>query len=366
MTRISSSTSKSNKPAIANTLQAGQALSLCLLLCFLVGCSPSQPAESTAETSFHSGPFRVVGDLRLPEGKGPHPVVVFVHGDGPNNRTSGGSYIPIIERMLRAGYATFAWDKPGTGESTGEIDRSQLIEQRSQIVLDAIAMLKEHPDIDAQQIGLWGISQAGYVMPVVLSKSDDVAFMIAVSCPGVAGVDQGAYLVSAQAVCAGLPEEDAEQVEYLLSAIERARTYDEYVQYKEQLAAYPALASVTELGLTLEIRPEEEWHAHDPNGDYFWNPIEIIEQTTIPVLAFYGTKDTQVDPYQGVEAYQAALKRAGNPNFRIELIQDGDHNIILSNSGCLIEREWRSAKEWRNYPPQYLDTMEEWLRELRQ
>ena len=102
------------------------------------------------------------------------------------------------------------------------------------------------------------------------------------------------------------------------------------------------------------------------NVDYFWNPIEIIEQTTIPVLAFYGTKDTQVDPYQGVEAYQAALKRAGNPNFRIELIQDGDHNIILSNSGCLIEREWRSAKEWRNYPPQYLDTMEEWLRELRQ
>jgi hypothetical protein len=101
---------------------------------------------------------------------------------------------PIIERMLRAGYATFAWDKPATGESTGKIDRSRLIEQRSQIVLDAIAVLKECPEIDAQQLGLWGISQAGYVMPTVLTRSDDIAFMIAVSCPGGPGVDQGAYL----------------------------------------------------------------------------------------------------------------------------------------------------------------------------
>jgi len=343
-----------------NISPAGRALGLCafLFLFSLISCSPSQ---STEEIVFHSGPFKVVGDLKLPEGRGPHPVVLFVHGDGPNNRTSGGTYVPIIERMLRAGYATFAWDKPGTGESTGQIDRSRLLEQRSQIVLDAIAMLKKRPDVDAQQIGLWGISQAGYVMPVVLSRSDDVAFMIAVSCPGVAGVDQGAYLVSAQAVCAGLPEDDAERVESLLSAVERARTYDEYVRYKEQLAAYPTLGALVELGFNMRVRPEEEWHLHDPGGDYFWNPIDIIQRTTIPVLAFFGAKDTQVDPHQGVQAYRAALERAGNPNFHVELVPGADHNIILSETGCLEERSRRSAKGWRNYAPPYLDMMEEWL-----
>jgi hypothetical protein len=168
-------------------------------------------------------------------------VILFVHGDGPNNRTAGGTYPPIMERMRRTGYATFAWDKPGTGESTGRIDRSRLQEQRTQIVLDAISAIKQRPEIDVSRIGLWGISQAGYVMPRVIDSGEDIAFMIAVSCPGVAGVDQGVYLVTAQAVCAGLPEKDADHVEDLIRKASWAQSYDEYVRHKSQLADYPVL-----------------------------------------------------------------------------------------------------------------------------
>lgn len=321
--------------------------------------------HTTEEITFHSGPFRLVGDLRLPEGSGPHPVVVFEHGDGPNNRTSGVTYPPIMERMLRVGYATFAWDKPGTGESTGRIDRSRLIEQRAQIVLDAITVLKARPDLNAQQIGLWGISQAGYVMPRVLSTSNDIAFMIAVSCPGEAGFEQGIYLVTVQARCAGLPAEDAERVEYLIGAASRAQTYDEYVRYKAPLADYAALRAVSQLGFNVGVQPEESWHADDLEGEYFWDPMEVIERTTIPVLAFFGEKDTQADPLQGAQAYRAALERAGNPNFRVEPVPGADHNIILSESGCLEERRRRSRRAWANYAPEYLDTLEQWLSELR-
>ncbi len=336
-------------------------LSAFVFLCLVIGCS-SSPTDQ--EIVFPSGSFRLVGDLKLPGGKGRYPVILFVHGDGPNDRTSGGTYEPIMERMHQSGYATFAWDKPGTGESTGEIDRSRLLEQRAQIVLDAIAVLKERPEIDAQQIGLWGVSQAGYVMPMVLSRSKDVAFMIAVSCPGGPGVDQGAYLVSQQAICAGLAEDDAEEVEFLLSAVERAATYEEYLAYKEQLDAYPALADLNLLGLTMDNVPEERWHVPNLKGDYFWNPMEVIEQTTIPILAVFGEKDTQVDPIQGAAAYMAALERAGNPQSRVELFPDTDHTIVWAKTGCLRERQRRSASESRNYPPQYLDTIEEWLREL--
>jgi hypothetical protein len=35
-----------------------------------------------------------------------------------------------------------------------------------------------------------------------------------------------------------------------------------------------------------------------------------IEQISIPVLAFFGDKDTQVDPYQGIETYKNALTKA--------------------------------------------------------
>jgi len=334
-------------------------------LLLVTSCAGRAQPSRTEEIVFDSGSFKLVGDLRLPEGTRPHPVVVFVHGDGPNDRTSGGTYPPIMERMERAGYATFAWDKPGTGESAGKIDSSRLGEQRAQIVLDAIEVLKAHPDVDPRQIGLWGISQAGYVMPRVLSVSDDIAFMIAVSCPGVPGVEQGAYLVSAQAVCAGLPEEEAAQIRHLLSAIERVQTYDEYIQYKKLLDAMPGIDSAAIFGYKTGVIPEEEWHVHDPRSEYFWDPMEAIEQTTIPVLAFFGEKDTQIDPVQGAQAYREALERAGNPNFRVELIPGTDHNIILSETGCLDEREKRPWREWTNYAPEYLDALEDWLRELR-
>jgi len=338
---------------------------LMVALLLVTSCRGQAQPSRTEEIVFHSGSFKIVGDLRLPEGRGPHPVVVFVHGDGPNNRTSGVTYPPIMERMERAGYATFAWDKPGTGESTGQIDRSRLGEQRAQIVLDAIEALKARSDVAPGQIGLWGISQAGYVMPRVLSMSEDIAFMIAVSCPGVAGVDQGAYLVSAQAVCAGVPEEEAEQMRRLLSEAERVRTYDEYVQYKESLDALPGIGLAAIFGYRTGVMPEEEWHVHNPDSEYLWNPMEVIERVTIPVLAFFGEKDTQVDPIQGARAYRGALERAGNPHFRVELITGTDHNIILSATGCLDERDRRTSMGWTNYAPEYLDTLEEWLRELR-
>ena len=92
--------------------------------------------------------------------------------------------------------------------------------------------------------------------------------------------------------------------------------------------------------------------------------MEIIERTTIPVLAFFGEKDTLIDPVQGAQAYRVALERAGNPDSRVELVPGTDHNIILSETGCLDERARRPKSEWTNYPLEYLDTLEEWLREL--
>jgi len=337
-----------------------------IALLFITSCTIQTQGTMTEEIFFYSGSFKIVGNLKLPEGNGPYPVVVFVHGDGPNDRTASGTYIPIMERMESAGYATFAWDKPGTGESTGVIDSNKLGTQRAQIVLDAIEVLRSRSDINPDQIGLWGISQAGFVMPRVIASGENIAFMIAISCPGMAGVEQGAYLVSAQAVCAGASEEKAEQMRQLLAAIERVETYEEYVQIKEQLDAFPEIGSGEIFGYRPGVIPEEEWHIPNLQGEYFWNPIDVIEKTTIPMLAFFGELDTQVDPIRSAQAYQEALRRAGNSNFRVELIPRSDHNIILSKTGCLDERETRWPKEWINYAPEYLDILEEWLRELHQ
>ncbi len=337
-----------------------------LLIAVLVSAAACGRAQhSVEEIVFRSGSFQLVGDLQLPVGRGPHPVVVFVHGDGPNNRTSGVTYPPIMERMLGAGFATFAWDKPGTGESTGRIDRSRLTEQRSQIVLDAIAVLRERPDIDGGRIGLWGISQAGYVMPRVLEQSDDVAFMIAVSCAGAPGVEQGLYLLASQMVCLGYAAEEKEELRSRLRAFTLAETYEEFVRHREPFADMPAFQALARFGQRVEIPSREEWHPADPAREYYgYDPMEVIRRSRIPILAVFGERDTQVDPVQGAEAWRAALAQAGNTHSRVMVFPATDHNIILSESGCIAERDSRSRSGWRNYAPEYLDVIEEWLRTL--
>ena len=118
------------------------------------------------------------------------------------------------------------------------------------------------------------------------------------------------------------------------------------------------------MGFVSALWDKTNWKPHSPEDEGFFNPMDIIEKTTIPVLAFFGEKDTQVDPIQGVSAYKKALTKAGNKNFRVELIPNADHNIILSKTGSLKEKRSRSSKEWQNYAPEYLEIMEDWLKQL--
>jgi pimeloyl-ACP methyl ester carboxylesterase len=330
-----------------------------LLTLSLAGCQSRGPVE---EITFDSGPFHVVGDLRLPPGPGPHPVVLFVHGDGPNSRTSGVTYPPIMERMLAAGYATFAWDKPGTGASTGEIDRSRVTEQRSRIVLDAMEAIKGRPDIDARRMGLWGISQAGYVMPRVLEQTHEVAFMIAVSCAGAPGVEQGIYLLASQMKCYGYDEKGKDELVSELRAFTLARSYEEFVRHRAPFADIPSFQALGRFGQRVDVPSREEWHPADPAREYYgYDPMDVIRDTGIPILAVFGERDTQVDPVQGAEAWREALAQAGNPHSRVMVFPATDHNILLTETGCIEERERRSAAEWKNYPAEYLDLIQAWL-----
>jgi pimeloyl-ACP methyl ester carboxylesterase len=88
--------------------------------------------------------------------------------------------------------------------------------------------------------------------------------------------------------------------------------------------------------------------------------MEVIEHTTIPVLAFYGELDRNIDPVQGAEAYEAALQRAGNQDYLIEVIPGVGHVLVPAKTGCIGE------SRGREYAPEYLGTLEAWLQHLSQ
>ncbi len=333
------------------------------LVLLLTGCGTAVEIEpigtrvfgsqesNVEEIRFRSGKFRLVGDLRMPEGEGPHPAIIMVHGSGSATRNGSVPFPPLIEIFLRNGYAVFSWDKPGSGESTGEF--SDELTQRAEILVDGVEVLTEYPSIDPDRIGLWGISQAGWVMPLAIEGSENVTFMIVVGGGGEDSIEQMAYQIGQKVACDGGSAEQVVLVERYWSQRAKATSYDEYRQAVEVLWGIPDVEEYT----GLEISEEQDWKPWSRDWDAFIDPMEVIENTTIPMLVFFGELDKNVDPVQGAEAYEAALQIAGNQDYRIVVIHGVAHTLTPAKTGCLTET-WGTS-----YAPEFLETMETWLQD---
>jgi pimeloyl-ACP methyl ester carboxylesterase len=304
------------------------------------------------EIDFRSGKFRLVGELRIPlEGEN-HPVIIMLHGSGGATRNGRVPFIPLIEIFLRNGYAVFSWDKPGSGESTGEF--SDELTQRAEILVDGIEVLTDHPSIDPDRIGLWGISQAGWVMPLAIEQSEDVAFMIVVSGGAEDSIEQMAYQVGQQVTCNGGSQEQAELVEQYWAQMNKATEYEDYREAAEILVEIPQV----QIAYNLTLNEERNWKAWPRDIDAFIDPMEIIEHTTIPMLVFFGELDKNIDPVQGAVAYKAALQSAGNQDYQIKVLQDVGHVLTPAKTGCMNELSGST------YTPEYLEVLEKWLQQL--
>ena len=93
--------------------------------------------------------------------------------------------------MLEAGFAVLSWDKPGVGKSGGDWPNYSM-QDRANMLIHASNILKSRDAINPDVIGLWGISQAGWVMPLAITESDNSTFMISVS-GAINWLQQGQY-----------------------------------------------------------------------------------------------------------------------------------------------------------------------------
>jgi dienelactone hydrolase len=56
-------------------------------------------------------------------------------------------------------------------------------------VVSAFEYLKTRSDIDHAQIGLLGVSQAGWIMPLAAVRATDIAFLISISGAGISAAE---------------------------------------------------------------------------------------------------------------------------------------------------------------------------------
>ena len=121
---------------------------------------PEKRGTSEETVQFASGDITLAGTLVLPEGSQPHAAVVLVHGSGPQKRD-----LFTARWFAAAGIAALAYDKRGVGESDGDFRKVPFMKLCDD-GLGAIKYLKSRKEIDAKRIGVWGLSQGGWLGPL--------------------------------------------------------------------------------------------------------------------------------------------------------------------------------------------------------
>lgn len=123
------------------------------------------------------------GAIVFPKSGKIHSAVVFVHGSGEQTRN-----MHWAERFASEGIAALVYDKRGVGRSGGKYEGSQSVSgQNIALLADdaraAFGVLRAHPKTKELLLGLTGISQAGWIVPLAAEKSDDVDYMVLWSSP---------------------------------------------------------------------------------------------------------------------------------------------------------------------------------------
>jgi len=306
--------------------------------------------------NFRNAQTKLAGVLCLPPSSGPFPVVVYVAGSGPAGRDGYGTLPPHWNEFARRGIASLAWDKPGVGESKGDW-KSQTNQDRASEVIAAIQFLKGRNDIDPNKIGIWGISQAGWILPIVYSLSPkDIAFMISVSAPVASGAEQELYRVAHGLPADGFSREDtAKAVSFTRQRLALMKSGVPY-------AAVANLQSEVEKESWFGPLGKLDEGAYEfLKANAFFSPRSLLEKITCPVLAIFGDKDTIVDFKESARVYAEALRKAGNQDVTIKIFPNADHIIFSSATGGGKELEQSFQRPIKVFAPGYLEAMGDWL-----
>jgi uncharacterized protein len=220
----------------------------------------------------------LAGTLYLPTGKGRHPAVVWVHGSGETPRLNYGA---IVAPLVEDGIAVFSYDKRGVGESEGDCcaDTFNLLAADAD---GAVLAVRSHPEVDAERVGFYGASQAGWVVPLADARlRKPVAFTALVDSPAVTAGEEKVWSEAAGEEADGplTPDRKAEATQRLQDA--------------------------------------------GPSG---FDPAPYIKRMSTPGLWLFGGADKSIPTDRSVQIL-SQFKRAGK-DFTIVVFPDAGHGLV--------------------------------------
>lgn len=290
--------------------------------------SPNAFIESSVTVG--SGEWALPGTLTLPNGSGPFPAVVLVHGSGPNDRdeTIGPNkpFRDLAWGLASQGVAVLRYDKrtlTHAAQFTQQIlAKLTLQEETIDDALLAVRLLRSTAKIDPQRIYVLGHSLGAMAAPRIAQQDPALAGLILLAAPSIPLedeiLDQYTYLFQLDGV---VSEAEKAQLEKLQAQVARV---------KDPKLSGDTPASDLPLGIQAAY-----WV--DLRG---YQPAEVARGLAMPLLVLQGGRDYQVSPAKDFAGWKAALAQKSNTT--LTLYPSLNH-LMIAGQGMSTPEEYQKA-----------------------
>ena len=277
--------------------------------------------------------FKLPGTLTLPVGKKKAPVVILVHGSGPQDRdeTVGPNkpFRDLAWGLAERGIATVRYDKRTKVYGAACVPEGRNIDYDTESVDDAVAIIawaKELPEVDADSVYVLGHSLGATLAPRIAEQADGLT---------------GIILVAALA----RPFEDAivEQMTYISSLTDSsANAKKQITEIKKQADNIKKLGTPEyddKISLLLNL-PRSYWEFANA-----YKPVEVASKLALPILILQGERDYQVT-MQDFGLWRFGLMR--NKNAFLKSYPKLNH-MLQEGSGKATPFEYNQASPVAGY-----------------
>jgi dipeptidyl aminopeptidase/acylaminoacyl peptidase len=228
----------------------------------------------------------LAGMLFAPPGPGPFPAAVIIHGSGTSSRGNRW-YLTLTHFLQDNGIAVLLPDKRGSEQSGGDW-RQASFEDLATDTLAAIQFLETQDRVEVSRIGVIGMSQGGWIAPIVAERAPRLSFLVDVVGAAVSTHQQFLY-----------------EEEHNL----------------RQMGVLPGLSKAL---ARLSTSVHRTWVQNDfwsAVGDF--DPLPYWRKLDLPALVLYGEIDTNVPT-----AKSAALLRGLNhPHVEVKVYAGSGHPL---------------------------------------
>jgi uncharacterized protein len=308
---------------------------------------------------FRDGDVQLSGVLVKPDGTGPFPAVVFVHGAGPATHDEI-AFVIHANAFLRQGFAVLSYDKRGSGASGGNLELSDY-DDLARDVLAGVSYLRTRTEITKSKIGLLGRSEGGWVGTIAASRDPQIAFVIMSSGSAVSPYDETLYWTRTGLRAKGLPDAQIEKAlklkislwEFYRDVADGKLTKPEQhkilVSLQPQFAEFASFRPEMPSGIMdPEVEPRQKFGAF--THMMYYDPAPTLSGLRAPLLEIIGAKDEVVEPDSTV----AALKRvsASGHDVNVTVLPNVGHSLLVMDGERIM-----------GYPSGYPDDVVSWARE---